>query len=430
MPLDLARIEECPLTPGIKGLPPGAAGLRYADIGAQGWNVLAGDVMLPAAVLKRGALDHNVAVMQSFMARSGMKLAPHGKTTMCPALFDRQLAAGAWGITVATFAQLELCRSVGVQRIVVANELVAPCEIRALARMLHADPSFECFVLVDSIEGARRLQDGFAEAGASRAAAVLIELGMNGGRCGCRTQYEALALARFVRGLSHVELRGIEAYEGLLVSGNAERDAAAVQSFLGSVTAGLAAIAAEGLFAKPDEVILSAGGSAYFDLVASEFAGLEALSVVPVLRSGCYVSHDSGFYRRLLADVSARCAPGLAPDLEPALEVWAHVLSRPESRLAILSAGKRDVSFDIELPVPMKWFRRGAMTKPAAVQDWSIFQLSDQHAFMRVPGDADVAVGDLVCLGISHPCTTFDKWPLLLEVDDDYRVLAGLRTFF
>lgn len=430
MPLDLARIEECPVIAGTKGLPPGAAGLRYADIGAQGWNVLAGDIMLPAAVLRRRALDHNVAVMQSFVARSGMKLAPHGKTTMCPALFDRQLAAGAWGITVATFAQLELCRSVGVQRIVFANELVAYCEIRALAGMLQADPSFECFVLVDSVDGARRLEEGFAEAGAVRPAAVLIELGMSGGRCGCRTRDEALALARFICGLSHVELRGIEAYEGLLVSGNAERDAAAVQSYLGSVTAGFAAMAAERLFAKPDEVIVSAGGSAYFDLVACELAALQALSVVPVLRSGCYVSHDSGFYRRLLAELSERCTPGRAPDFEPALEVWAHVLSRPESRLAILSAGKRDVSFDIDLPVPMKWFRRGSMAKPAAVEGWSIFQLSDQHAFMRVPADASVAVGDLVCLGISHPCTTFDKWPLLLEVDEDYRVVAGLRTFF
>lgn len=430
MPLDLSPLGECALTAGTKGLPPGVGDLRFDDIGAQGWNLLAGDISLPAAVLKRSAIEHNVAVMQAYVARSGMRLAPHGKTTMCPALFDRQLAAGAWGITVATFAQLELCRRVGVRRILFANEIVSPCEIRALARMLDADPAFECFVLVDSVEGARRLQHGFAEAGATRAAAVLIEIGMDGGRCGCRSGNEALVLARFIRDLPRVELRGIEAYEGLLVTGDSAGDAAAVRKFLQSVTAALTKIAAEGIFAKDHEVILSAGGSAYFDLVALEFSALKLSSVVPVLRSGCYISHDSGFYRRLLAHLAERSALGPAPDLEPALEVWTNVLSRPEPGLAILSAGKRDVSFDIDLPVPTRWFRRSVMPRPAAVEGWRIFQLSDQHAFMRVPADADIEIGDLVCLGVSHPCTTFDKWPLLLEVDDDYRVLSGLRTFF
>lgn len=430
MRLDLSRLDECLLTAGTKGLPPGAAGLRFADIGAQGWSLLAGDITLPAAVLKRSAIEHNVAEMQSYAARLGMKLAPHGKTTMCPALFDRQMAAGAWGITVATFAQLELCRHVGVERVLFANEMIASCEIRALAHMLEADPAFECFVLVDSVEGAQRLQHGFAAAGASRSAAVLIEIGMEGGRCGCRTSDDALALARFIRGLSRVELHGIEAYEGLLVTGDSAADAAAVGKFLRSVTVSLTRIAQQGLFSKGAEVILSAGGSVYFDLVALEFSTLRETPVVPVLRSGCYVSHDSGFYRRRLAQLCERSVLGPAPQLQSALEIWTNVLSRPEPGLAILSAGKRDLSFDIDLPVPEQWFRRSAMTRPVGVAGWNIVQLSDQHAFMRVPVEADIGVGDLVCLGVSHPCTTFDKWPLLLEVDDGYRVVAGLRTFF
>lgn len=430
MPLDLSALAHSPLTVGTKGLPPAVAGLRLADVGAQGWNLLAGDLSLPAAVLKRRAIENNISLMQAYVTRAGVKLAPHGKTTMCPALFDRQLAAGAWGITVATFAQLELCRSVGVQRVIFANEMIAPCEIQALARMLEADPSFECFLLVDSIEGARRLESGFVAAGASRSAAVLIEIGMASGRCGCRSADEALALARFIRSSTRVKLRGIEAYEGLLVSGNAERDAEAVRGFLSLVKVVLKQAVAQGFFANDSEILLSAGGSAYFDLVALEFSAREEPRIVPVLRSGCYVTHDDGFYRRLLAHLERRSALGPAPALQPALEVWAQVLSRPEPQLAILGAGKRDVSFDIDLPVPTKWFCRSTMQRPVDVSDWQIFQLSDQHSFMRVPADDKIGVGDFVGLGVSHPCTTFDKWPLLLEVDEDYRVIAGLRTFF
>ena len=113
------------------------------------------------------------------------------------------------------------------------------------------------------------------------------------------------------------------------------------------------------------------------------------------------------------------------------MEVWAYVQSVPEPGLAVLSAGKRDISHDIDLPVVEKWFRPGLTERPEPLLgETAITALHDQHACLRFSGKTDLAVGDMIALGISHPCTTFDKWQLLWLVDDEYNVTGGIRTFF
>jgi D-serine dehydratase len=110
------------------------------------------------------------------------------------------------------------------------------------------------------------------------------------------------------------------------------------------------------------------------------------------------------------------------------------VQSRPEPNLAILTMGKRDASYDVDLPIPV-WHHRPGPGVPQALPDGcTIFKMNDQHAYLRLPDGHplcdDLLVGDLVGCGISHPCTTFDKWPLLLAVDDDYVVRFALNTYF
>ncbi|MBP7336013.1 alanine racemase [Niveispirillum sp.] len=422
--LKLAPLLSDPLPPGTKGLPPLPPGFTLDKIAGQGWRVLAGDVPLPAAVLKRPAMDRNIARMQEYLAASGMKLAPHGKTTMCPQLFERQLQAGAWGITVANIQQLALCHAIGVQRVLIANEVLGPAELAAFATMSAGAPDSTYHLLLDSVEGARQLQAAMAARPDAPAARVLIEVGFPGGRCGVRSLEGGLILADEIRRLDRLRLVGVEGYEGLLP------DPQAVDAYLDNVVGLLTILRADGRFADPDHILLSAGGSAYFDLVARLFGGVAAPGIVPILRSGCYITHDDGFYGRLLGDVAAR---GQAPGLEPALEVWARVLSRPEPGLLVLSAGKRDLSHDIDLPGLKSWFRPGLHTAPQSTHGWRITKLSDQHAHVlaEMPAAATpLCVGDMVALGISHPCTTFDKWRVLLEVDDDYRVTGGLKTFF
>ena len=126
-----------------------------------------------------------------------------------------------------------------------------------------------------------------------------------------------------------------------------------------------------------------------------------------------------------------RATPRLAAKAcGPALEVWSMVQSRPEPQLAILTMGKRDASYDIELPIPLFSHRPGPGLPGVLPPGCSIVKMNDQHAYLRLPAGFELEVGDLVGCGISHPCTTFDKWPLLLAVDDDYRVGYAINTFF
>ncbi len=125
---------------------------------------------------------------------------------------------------------------------------------------------------------------------------------------------------------------------------------------------------------------------------------------------------------------------GLGSGPRAALEIWAYVQSRPEPDKAILTMGKRDASYDDHMPVPLKWYRpeAGANRRaPLAIgPGHAVTNMNDQHAYLKVPADSPLRVGDMVGFGISHPCLTFDKWPMIALVDDDYNVVDAIRTFF
>lgn len=428
--LALSQLDEQLLQPGVKGLAL-TAPLRQHMIGVQQWNVLAGDTGFPVALLKTSALRHNLAWMRSFCERHGALLAPHGKTTMSPQLFDAQLANGAWGITLATAAQVQVAARFGVRRVLLANQLVAASDLRVLLHLLRDDPAFELFALADSLDGVRRLAQAVAASGLRRPLPLLVELGLTGKRAGCRTAEEAMAVARAIAAAPGLQLAGIEGYEGLLVSDDRAADLERVETFLQAMMALVSRCDDEGLFTGP-QILLSAGGSSYFDLVAQRFGGVADTSrpVLTILRSGCYLTNDHGHYFDLTRELDERA--GGAVGLVPALEVWSTVLSRPEPALAILGMGKRDASFDLGLPRAL-WRHRPGSDEPVALDHgWRIDKMNDQHAYLRLPeGEADLLrVGDLVGCGISHPCTTFDKWSVLLLVEDDYRVTGAVNTFF
>lgn len=435
--LALAPILDAPVDGGTKGLPPGLRPIPFRTVGEQGWNALAGDLPFPQAVLKRSVMERNARWMRDILAETGVALAPHGKTTMSPQLFDLQLANGSWGITVATAQQFEICRRFGVKRILVANQLVDAAAMRSVFAALAADPVLEAFCLVDSAAGVRRLADAARATPPGRPLGLLVELGMAGRRTGCRTDAEAMAVARAVAeaaaGGAGVALRGVEGYEGLVVTNDAAADEIAVSAFLDRLGTVAREIDQAGLFSD-GPVLLSAGGSAYYDIVARTLSAV-ALSrpTQVVVRSGCYLTHDSGQYTRLFQHVIRRIPADWRRhgDLTPALEVWSMVQSRPEPGLAILTMGKRDVSYDIELPIPTHWRPAGATDAPRPVPAGAtITAMNDQHAYLKLPEGFDPQVGDLVCCGISHPCTTFDKWQVMMVVEDDYRVSGAIRTFF
>ena len=422
------------IDPSFKGFPHHQRPLHRSQIAQQGWNVLQGDLPLPLAVIKRDALDGNLRWMQAFAREHGVDMAPHGKTTMSPQLFRRQLDAGAWGITFATVTQARVGVAAGVRHCLIANQVLSAADLAAIQRLLSEHAGLRIIFLVDSlrqldlIEGWYRTH-GQSGSGDKRPFEVLLEIGLEGGRTGCRSDELALALAVRMRASAAVQLVGIECYEGLGATGSSAADRALADALLGRVVA-LARQCDKAQLFECDQVLISAGGSAIFDLVAPYLSPRLSRPVRGLLRSGCYLTHDHGSYKRMMAVMNSRLACGHG--LHAALEVWATVQSRPEPELAILAAGRRDLSFDAGMPTPEFVSRLGQATASAAPATWSVSALNDQHAYLRAaPGSMlDLQVGDRVGLGISHPCTTFDKWRWMALVDHNYNVVDAIVTSF
>lgn len=422
------------LDASFKGFPPERAPFRVRDAAAQDLRLLRGDLPLPVAVLRESALRHNARWLGRFLASSGASLAPHGKTTNAPQLFAEQLRDGAWGITVANVHQARLAVEAGAPRVLMANQLAAVGDAARWGLLAAAHPAVRFITLTDSPRQLAILADGLARARAPRVD-LLVELGIPGGRTGCRRPAEALALARAIALTPGVRLVGVEAFEGLNVSDEAAKDAALIGDWMQTL-AGLAqTFEREGLFEPAlDEVLLSAGGSAAYDLVVRGLAatGLARRARI-VLRSGCYLSHDDGMYRRHAAAIAARGLDAAFAGEPPrgALEVWAAVQSRPEPERAIVTLGRRDVGTDADLPLPKRVFRPGRDARPTpAPAHWQVVGHNDQHGYLGVGAADEVAVGDWIGFGVSHPCTTFDKWRLVWAVDDDWRVTRAIRTYF
>lgn len=385
------------------------------------------DISLPALVLHQRALEHNLAWMQDYAVRHGARLAPHGKTTMTPALFQRQLAHGAWGITMATAVQCTVAYQHGVRRILLANQLVGQPNMAIIGGLLRAgDLEFHC--LVDDPNNVRELGRFFTAQGLTLN--VMLELGVPHGRCGCRTPEQADAVLAAVAACPALVLSGIEGYEGVI---HGDRPEEGIRRFAAYLVETAAALLAAGKFGLVRPYV-TASGSAWYDLVAEAFKrqGAEA-HFTPLLRPGCYLVHDHGLYKTSQAALLQR-HPELGSALLPAMEVWAHIQSLPEPGSAIVALGKRDVAFDAGLPTPLRLYRlgRGAADSVPQLLDarWQVREMMDQHAFLQLPPDHGLRVGDVIAFGASHPCLTFDKWRSVCLVDDDLQLLEAMPTYF
>jgi D-serine dehydratase len=419
----------------LKGFPSAGAPLTREQIPAQGWNLLRGDLALPLAVLKQPALQHNLHWMRDFCAQRGLHLAPHGKTSMSPELWQLQLDVGAWGISFATVFQAAVGARHGVPVLLIANQVIQRAELDALA-VLHAErPALRSMFLVDSVGQVDAIEAWAVDQSFKGRFEVLLELGIAGQRTGTRTADEARQTAARIAASSVLQLVGIECYEGTTAHCDHTKDRATVQGLMDRVDAIAREAIAQDWFAL-EEIILTAGGSAIFDLVAERLTPDLGRPVRGVLRSGCYLTHDHQRYTRYLCCVAERL--NLRETLKPALEVLACVQSQPEPGLALLSMGKRDVAYDLDLPQPV-WrshpqaLEPGGSPQPVPTH-WRIDALNDQHAYLRFDASAPPAewpqLGETVASGISHPCTTFDKWRWLPVVDDGYRVVDAVTTWF
>ncbi|MFI9268326.1 alanine racemase [Streptomyces werraensis] len=416
----LARLAEERVGHRFKGLPPDAADLTVGELAAQRRNLFTDGFTTPVLALSAERLEHNLAALETYAERHGLAFAPHGKTSMAPQLFHRQIERDAWGITLAVPHQVRVAREFGIERVFLANELVDAAALRWIAAEQDADPAFRFVCYVDSVRGVE-LMDA-ALAGASRPVDVVVELAAGeGARTGVRTEAECAVVADAVAAARALRLVGVAGYEGEVPRADPER----VRAWLRRLVALAVDFDKAGRFAGLDEIVVSAGGSAWFDAVADVFAEVPELSapVLKLLRSGAYVSHDDGHYERL---TPFNRVPGEG-GLEPAFRLWTQVVSRPSAEQAFTNAGKRDAAYDLDLPVA-RVVRREGVERPATGIE--VTGLSDQHAWLRTSSEADLEVGDWVGFGLSHPCTSFDKWALIPVAEADGTVVDYIRTFF
>ncbi|WP_279050390.1 amino acid deaminase [Cedecea davisae] len=386
-------------------------------------NILNEDVCLPAAVIKKSALKSNIRWMQSYADARGVSLAPHGKTTMTPWILQQQQKAGAWAIGVGSAWQASIAMVSGIHRVLMVNQLVGKANMALISQLKKKYPDVDYLCCVDSEANARALSAFFSQQG--QTLDVLIELGVPGGRCGCRSPEQALALAGQLADLPGLRLRGLEMYEGVLHGENPQpkieallRDAAALACNLERYVEG--------------EFLLTGAGSVWYDVVCNIWLAAEKPANCRIaIRPGCYITHDAGIYQEAQEQLMARdqVACDLGGDLTSALELVAMVQSVPESDRAIVNFGKRDSAFDAGLPQPVAHYREGkALASPAETIETT--GIMDQHAMLKLKPGGDVQVGDILVFSTSHPCLTFDKWKALLLVDDEYNVLDELETAF
>ncbi|MFX4273718.1 alanine racemase [Propionibacteriaceae bacterium Y1685] len=383
-----------------KSFPGDSAGLTTDEMLARGWRAPV-DFSTPLAVLSQPALDNNHQVMARWVADHGVRLAPHGKTTMTPLVIEQQLAAGVWGMTAATPWQAQTMVAAGARNVIIANETLDPYGLAWVRTAMESDPGLTIWVYVDSVVGAQRVAERLGTG--DRLVPVLLEVGLVGGRGGVRDLDTGVAVAEAVRELSGIELAGVAAFEGVY----GDR----LDEILAMMTTMINTCREQKLIS--DRPMFTAGGSGAFDAVAAAAAKVSDVDVV--IRSGCYVAHDDGLY----ADTSP-----LKESLQPALRVWARVISLPEPELALVDAGKRDLTAEGVLPIVTAIIRNGERLPGLDVR---VDRFNDQHGYLLTD---QLQVDDLVELGISHACLTFDKWRHIPVVDADGTVINIAETVF
>ncbi len=411
----LKALSEIEISPQYKGFPLAGHGKSVARFLESKPNLFTSDFQFPIMILKESALSHNIERMAQYCKKLGVLLAPHVKTPMSVQLAQRQVDAGAWGITVANFAQANIFLDYGFKRIIIGNEVVEKTSIREIARRNYLDNT-EIIFYIDSLAGLKIASQAIADQVHSKLH-IFLEIGADGGRAGIR---DLSLLSKILKEISKnpkFVIRGVSGFEGAVPEGGRKgKGTTNLRKFLAKIVKAAEIVAP---YVGENKLIISGGGTSYFDYVVEEFKKYKGDAEI-ILRSGGYVSHDHIHYEASNPFMKSKSKERFVP----ALELWARVLSVPESKLAILNFGKRDAGSDLDNPLPIKRFSKKLRPFKAV-----IFSLNDQHAFMKI-AKGSLDVGDVVGCGISHPCTNFDKWKLIPVVNDNYDVVDCVHTFF
>jgi D-serine dehydratase len=426
--MNITEIQNTILDARIKGIPGSVDPFPLKEIKNKNWNILKEDLPMPIMVLKRNQFNHNLKTFAEYLKKNNLSIAPHGKTTMSPQIFSQQLDSGAWGITAGAINQIQVMYKYGVKKILLANQLLGKSHLKTISNYINNDSNFSFYCFIDSIDQFKNIEHNLKGVELINPINLLPEIGAKNGRTGIRSKKDFLELVEKIakNKSNNFRFSGISSYEG--IAAVAMQGSQVVHDFCSFIEEIINEIPSN-YFSNLKELLITAGGSTHFDIVGERFSKLElSIPIKILLRSGCYITHDHGPYLEALKTAKEDKSRHWDRDLQPALEVWSYVQSIPEKNLAFLTMGKRDVPYDSGLPKPLKRFRPGEGYLELGSAE--IFSTNDQHAFVKLADDHGWKVGDMICSGISHPCTAFDKWRFIPVVNKDYDVIDGILTFF
>jgi D-serine deaminase-like pyridoxal phosphate-dependent protein len=322
-------------------------------------------------------LDVFEANVELCMGRlGGVDVRPHLKTAKSPVVAELLLRAGAVGICVAKLSEAEVMLVAGIDDVLITTELAGPVKARRLAGLRDRWPDARLRVVVDSWEGASMLDAALASP-----VEVLIDVNVAQDRCGVAPA-DALALADRVADLEHLEIVGLQGYEGNLQH---VRDSSQRRQLCARAMKRLAQAVGDLRGGGHSVEVVSTGGTGTAEFCAEH-------EIVTEVQPGSFIFMDTDYLDT-----------GGVP-YRPALAAIATVISHPTSDRAVIDAGLKTLSND---------------SGPARLADaagWSYQPAGDEHGTLTPTGDLvrrELRVGDRVTLLPSHIDTTVNLHDVL-----------------
>lgn len=333
-------------------------------------HTLAAMLDTPAAVVDLDIVERNIARLQAACDRAGVGNRPHIKTHKSAVIAQRQLAAGAIGLTCQKLGEAEAMADAGARDLLISYNVVGAAKharLRALAARVNLT------LCCDS----RTVADGYSQAlGGQGQVPVLVECDTGRHRCGVNSPEAVAELARHVAGLRGLHFAGVLMYPP-------DGDLQPSLEFLARARAACARL---GL----DLRTVCSGGSPNW----SQIGALDETEY----RAGTYIYNDRQMVR-LGAAAAADCA----------LLVFATVVSHPEPGRVIIDAGSKTLSSDL-----------------AGFQDFGLlvdhpearlYKLAEEHGFVDVSQcHRAPEVGEVVRILPNHVCPVSNLFDTLLAV--------------
>ncbi len=327
----------------------------------------------PALVLDLDAMRENIMTLASW-SKSNAAIRPHFKVHKCVEIAREQIGAGAIGMTAATVWEAAALVDGGIDEILIANEVVTPRKVALLAQLAR---QARMIVAVDDANVAARISDAALEQKSEIEVLIDVDVGM--GRAGVRSIEEARELARSLKNLEGVALRGVMGYEGhVVLEPDRERREALALKAMDFLTLYVEALERDGHAIAT----VSAGGT-------NTYAMTGAHPRVTELQAGTYAVVDAAYAR-------------LVPAFRPALTMMASVVSRKPGT-AILDCGTKALAVDVAPPGP-----------PEGV----VREVHEEHTLLDIEDGSRLPVGEIVELVVGYSGGT-------VNLHDAYFVASG-----